>query len=143
MNRKVILFTFRTFPEELLESFEITKAELLIFGKLKEDIERFKEVLKQSDADHAIGFALSDSSRQETTALNKFNKGSIDISAPVSRELKVLEKSPFKLADKATHSFCNYAMFALSEFIDTSFFHVEQEDFVKLATYLKSNYLSN
>ncbi len=138
MNRKVILFTFRTFPEDLLESLETTKDQIFIFGKLKEDIERFKEVLKHSDTDHAIGFALSGKSRQETTALNKFNNGSIDVSAPVSRVLKVLDKSPFKEASKPTHSFCNYAMFTLSEFIETSFFHIKNEDFRKFVTYYKN-----
>ncbi len=143
MNRRVILFTFRTFPAELLKSLEDIDVEIFIFGKLKEDIERFQNIVKINGANHAIGFALSAKSRQETTALNKFNNGSIDVSASVSRELKVLDKSPFKVANKPTHSFCNYVMFALSGFIDTSFFHVEQEDFVKLATYLKSNHLSN
>ncbi|MCB9822734.1 hypothetical protein H6800_00475 [Candidatus Nomurabacteria bacterium] len=141
MNSKVILFTFRTFPAEILKSLEDINVEVFIFGKLKEDIERFKELAKQTDANHAIGFALSSTSRQELTSLNRFNKGKIDISAPSSRELKILYKSPFPVAKKETYSFCNYAMFALSGFIETSFFHVKEDDFTKLVSYFKSFYL--
>lgn len=83
VNSKILLYTFRTFPKDLLE--EITpKYDVFVISKIKDDLEKLKQLIETNNPANVIGFALSKDSRQEQLAINRFNSGQIDYSAPES-----------------------------------------------------------
>lgn len=129
----VSLYTFRTFPSELLTQIH---GNVFTFGKLRSDLEKFTSLAPANRSHHVIGFALSTSSRQETVALNKFNKGLIDKHGLTARKLNTLPDSPFVNALIPTHSFCNWTMYTLSAMYEVSFFHIKKEDFAVFSEWL-------
>ena len=136
VNSKVLLYTFRTFPIDLLEDLT-QKYDVFIISKIKDDLEKFKHLIEANNPKNVVGFALSRDSRQEQLAINKFNSGKIDASAPESRNMKVLTGAPFPLSSRETNSFCNYAMFSVSEVCEASFFHLKKSDFNTFVDFLR------
>ncbi len=127
------LFTFRNFPKELLDELD-RPDDVYSFGKLHEGL---SELDTQPADTHFIGFALSQCSRQEQIATNKFNQGIIDASGPNTRKLQIINTAPFTLSDRATHTFCNWTMYKLSEHYKVSFFHLKREDWPQFVEFTK------
>lgn len=113
------VYTFRTFPG--LRELEKEFPNLFVFGSLKSDLEKFKLRLQTTRPSLILGVARSDAaSRIESVAVNRFGKGnrvtqggrdSYPLEAEVWRET-------FPVATNATHSFCNWTMYKLCEFIE-------------------------
>ena len=116
--KKILLYTFRTFPRigELSE----LNTELFVFGKLKEDLPKFLEMLKNLQPDIIIGIAKSTSniSRFETKAVNIFNK-----TKKVSKDGREYYSLNYpsggygniKVNNSYTDSFCNWTMYKIAE----------------------------
>src|ERR1700759_4649430 len=112
----MLIYTFRTFPR-----LEQLPDKTFVFPKLKEDLETLKQRLVDEQPEYIVGIAASTGlSRIEPTTVNQFNKGKISKEGPDSFNLFVPEASPFKPASRPTHSFCNWTMYKLQEFITNS-----------------------
>lgn len=129
----IILYTFKTFPwiEELKKDFP----DVFIFGKLKEDFERFCEEIEEKNPDWIIGIAKGRKSSWESGAVNKFNKGGV-IKGGVERyELYIPDKPLFKIQENPQTTFCNWTAFKIKNFLEKdyyktkfSFLHIAKED---------------
>lgn len=135
---KVFAYTFRTssFQDYLAESF----GSVFVFGKMREDFERLKLELKDQRPNLIIGFASSWNkySYIESRALNRFNKTNVierNGLTEFSLFLPSIPKGQFKLNSKGSDSFCNWAMYRISSFIEAekfdskhAFFHCHATD---------------
>lgn len=132
---KILLYTFRTFPKEKLDQNNFS--EIFQFGKLRQDLDLFQKLIEERKPEIIIGFALSNLSRQESIAINQFNKGCINSPGPAVVELTLLQGSPFKTAKIPTHSFCNWTMYMLAQKYPLSFYHVRYNDSDEFFKFLK------
>lgn len=115
----IIVYTFRTFPE--IEKLKEIFGEIFVFGKLKEDLEKFTKIIETKKPKYILGVAKGKNvSQLEKYAINKFNKTSmIDKNGVEKIELyipKELEKD-FKISAKPTSSFCNWTMYKIGSYL--------------------------
>lgn len=99
-----------------------------MFGKLHDDLEQFEQLIADTRPDLIIGFALSNTSRQETLAINQFNKNRIETVGSDSYELVTLDGAPFPNSTRTTHSFCNWTMYKLAKNHKVAFYHIRESD---------------
>ncbi len=116
---KALVYTFRTFPyqEKLKETF----GEIFVFGKLKEDLDKFYEKIFFQKSRVIIGIALSKSGNFfEEKTINKFN-GDKTITKEGKEELPLhipqINQSTFKINRKTSDSFCNYTTYNIANFL--------------------------
>lgn len=124
---KVQLFTFRTFPDELLKRY-FPNIEVAILGKLKTDIKNLHDSMISSPNTLLVGFALSSRTRQESVALNNFHHKKILRDRQESIPLTVQEDWMLPVDDTGTFSFCNYAMYSLALNHPAGFVHIADKD---------------
>lgn len=134
---KVLVYTFRTFPKknELAEIF----GSVFVFGKLKEDLKSFTEIMEKEKPDLVLGIAADKNSRIEPVALNRFNKGKIAKEGVETIQLFIPKDIAFDLAQNPTRSFCNWTMYRIANHIKANnlntkltFIHVDPSEMVKL-----------
>ncbi|MGD9276612.1 MAG: hypothetical protein PVJ67_05550 [Candidatus Pacearchaeota archaeon] len=139
---KKIIYTFRTNPfrEELNKNFK----NLIVFGKLKEDLKKLRENLIREKPNFIIGCAKANRSCIESIAINKFNNKNVSKDGKEFYKLFVPKTNLFSISKKGTSSFCNWTMYKISEIIlednlDTKviFIHFKEEDFERLMKFLK------
>jgi len=135
----MIIYSFRTFPW-------ITElpSNTIIFGKLNEDFEKFREIVLHDKPDLILGLAKADKTRVETQAINRFNKSKkIIAGGPESYDLYLPNfAEDLNLASKPADSFCNWTMYKIANLIEEekletrlSFIHLCDKDF-KFLEYL-------
>lgn len=137
---KIKIYTFRTCPfsGELRGLF----GDVFVFGKLKEDLEKFKLEIVNDKPDYILGIAhipkFYKSSQFETSAINQFQRVK-----KVSREgidkynlfVPDLNNTNFRISKKNGDSFCNWTIYKISEFLSEEklgckfiFTHLKVED---------------
>lgn len=139
--KKVLFYTFRTFPIELIDTKDV-----FIFGKLKEDLKVFEKKILNESPDLIIGFGLvKGKSRFERIAINKFNNGVISETSPEFYNLEFPDKgfNTIKVSTKPTNSFCNWTMYKITDFLNEeslltkmSFIHINKDSINDLLSYI-------
>ncbi|MBI2102319.1 hypothetical protein HYT55_00635 [Candidatus Woesearchaeota archaeon] len=138
----ILAYTFRTFPypEELRKEVD----SLFIFGKLKEDVQRFSKLIFEQKPTMIIGVASTHSGHSlfEPKAVNRFNRTGIVIKEG-EEELLLnvpdLQSTTFRVSRKPSSTFCNYTMYRIKSFLERekltipfAFTHVKREDIKRL-----------
>lgn len=138
---QILVYTFRTFP--YLEELKKTFPRVIIFGKLKEDLQKFCSLISQEKPDIILGLALStQGSFFEPKTINQFNRNRKVVKGG-KRELDLfvpdLNESNFKKSLNPSNSFCNYSMYKIKNFLEQkdidipfSFSHLEREQIKEL-----------
>ena len=130
-----IYYTFRT-NKDITRIKESGKF-LFVFGNLKQDLQKFFNILSESAVDSIVGLAeIKGVSRVESVAVNAFGKNKkICKSGPDSFKLDLLKDNIFKVSKSHTTSFCNWTMYKISEHIQNnkllikhSFIHYNKAD---------------
>lgn len=127
----MIIYTFRTFP--YVRDFEERFGEVFVFSELKKDIVHFNTILT-TEPERVVGIALTNGvTRQEPVAINRFNNGKILKDGDDILSITLLDG--FNLASKPTHTFCNWTMYHIQNFINEqnlrtkfSFIHINKND---------------
>ena len=143
--KNLLIYTFRTnpFKDKLIRNFP----ESFIFGKLKEDFQKFSELITRETPSLVLGIASSNSSsRFEPIAINQFNVNKkIVPMAPTSLPLFIPRNVPLETSKITTDSFCNWSMYQIANFIENneldtklSFAHVNEEDVDDMINWIKS-----
>lgn len=104
-----------------IEKLKKIFGEVFIFGKLKNDFEKFIKIIETKKPKYILGIAKGKNVSQfEQYAINKFGKiGVIDkngvekIKLYIPRELK----KDFKISTKTTSSFCNWTMYKIGSYL--------------------------
>lgn len=133
---KTMCYTFRTFPE--LNILEKYFGQVFVFGKLKENLEKFKEIILEQDPDLILGIANNKKSSIKPIAINNFGKNKkvskegknfYDLFIPEELS-KVIPISRFK-----DDTFCNWTAYKIAEYIEEnnletrlSFVHLNMKD---------------
>jgi len=138
----MLLYTFRTFPwaQELSE----LNIKLFIFGKLKEDLPRFLELVNKVRPDIIVGIAKSPNrvSLFESRAVNIFNKikkVSHDGTERYALDFPSGGLENIKVNNFYTDSFCNWTMYKIAESTKSKqqFIHIAEKDLDCLQDYLR------
>jgi len=133
----ILFYTFRTFPWfDDLKS--IIGQDVFVFGKLKEDLEKFKKLIDENQPDIIIGIAKSphQSSQMEAYAINNFHGKKIDKNSKIELyKLHCPKIENIKLNDRPSNTFCNWTMYKISEYLDQKnidtkliFIHTKKDD---------------
>ena len=141
-DKSIIIYTFRTF-KGVYELNKIYK-NIYIFGKLKNDLNDFLQIIKFNKPKYILGIAKNRNkiSEFESITINNFNNKKIMKSDIYRHKLYIPEftNTRFMIANDYTTSFCNYSMFKIMEYIKEnrintylSFVHVRMEDISELA----------
>jgi len=127
----MIVYTFRTFPyiDELKHKF----GDVFVFSSLKKDFSNFEVLMKDQQQD-VLGVALTQGpTRQETVAINRFNKGKVSLLGDDALSLTLFDDIP--IATLPTHTFCNWTMYKIQNYINQkdsisklSFIHINKND---------------
>src|SRR3989339_613560 len=127
----ILTYTFRTCP------FKDKLNEPFIFGKLKDVLKTFFEIIKKQKPELVIGIAKSNKSVIEKYAINKFNNGVINKKGKESYELHTNNLLP--ISNKPTNSFCNWTAYKISELIEKEklntkliFTHIKEKDLIEI-----------
>jgi hypothetical protein len=142
----ILVYSFRscTFLPILAEEF----GTLFVFGKLKSDLQDFKQIVKSSNPKIVIGFANShnDQSYIEPIAINQFNRTKRVIRE--GRDQLLLHVPPHlppnvTLSAKPSDSFCNWAMFHICHLAGDNqyvqmFFHASPNHVQGISRWIKS-----
>ncbi len=138
-----LVYSFRTNKD--VDLFRNAGIGVFEFGKLKEDLLIFCEMIKQIHPTRIIGIsAVVGESRFETEAVNVFGKhGTVNMGGRDRYQLHVPTEKPFATSKKPTTSFCNWTMYKLSEVVEGSsanvtFLHYTKADLPLVLEYLQS-----
>lgn len=119
MTNNMVVYTFRTFPE--IEKLKENFGEVFVFGKLKEDLEKFIKIIETKKPKYVLGVAKTKNVSQfEKYAINKFGQmGTINKNGLSKIELYVPKKidKGFQISTKTTNSFCNWTMYKIGEYL--------------------------
>ena len=135
----MLIYTFRTCPfkDKLQEYFP----ELFVFGNLKQDMNVFCQQILEKKPKHILGIAKGDFSRCEIVAINRFNNKKINKTGTNEYKLEIIRT--IQESNQPTHSFCNWTMYKIAEFIDKqnmdiklSFIHSTKQDVDKILVHL-------
>ena len=142
----VLAYTFRTNP--FRSALEEQFGSAFVFGKMREDLERFKAEFTARPRALIVGFAKSwdASSYIEAKALNRFSGNRVlETGGPAQLDLALPQKvePPFKVNRRGSDSFCNWAMYRIGSFIanqpekvEHMFYHCHEEDIDAVARIL-------
>lgn len=139
---KILVYTFRGFPwqSKLREDFP----DLFVFGKLKEDYERFCEEVKIKKPDLIIGIAKGRRSIWEGLAVNKFNSGTLVKGGEEFFNLYIPSETIFPVNQIPWTTFCNWTAYKIQNFliennlhIKLSFLHIKEKDLPKLKSQIR------
>lgn len=144
---KILVYSFRTFP--YIDALNKLFPRVFIFGKLKEDLERFYTLILDENPSMIIGLARSntDNSYFESKAINRFNKNAKVVKSgrdELSLFVPDTNGSSFKISKKTTASFCNYTMYKIRSFLEQkgldipfAFSHINCNDLQELSVVLE------
>lgn len=144
---KILVYTFRTFPR--LKELEGIFGEVVVLGKLKEDLGKMFELIEREKPEMILGVALSngDDSVFEGKTINQFHKrGKVLKDGKDGLELFVpdLRGTDFKISTRITDSFCNFSMFRVQNWLEENgleipfaFCHVKKEEVERLDFVIK------
>jgi len=136
--RKILVYTFRTFPYQ--EELKREVGDVFVLGRLKEDLERFFRLILKEKPKIIVGVALADSdySSFEPITINKFNKNTKIIKErkeEFSLFVPKVKKTKFRISLRPTTSFCNYSTYKIKSFLEKeklkialTFTHIREED---------------
>jgi len=118
LHNKISIFTFRTFPhiDKLHQDFDT----VFVFGKLRSDLEKFKQIIAKEKPDIIVGFARStqEFSSFETRAVNMFHgKTLCGENKEYSLFVPDIAGTGIEMSQKQTTSFCNWTAYRLAEFL--------------------------
>jgi hypothetical protein len=137
-----LVYTFRT--NKCLSEFHKASLEVFVFGKLKEDLTKFRLLIEKTQPKHIIGLAeVKTQSRLETLAINAFGRnGKVSKNGKDSYSLYALSGMTFSKSKKPTSAFCNWTTYKISELINPkhtkiSFIHFNQDDLLKVLDFIK------
>lgn len=138
-----LIYSFRT--NKLLDKFKGEGVEVFVFGRLHEDLEKFKTLIHTTKPTHIIGLAeVRQSSRFEKIAVNKFGKrGTINKAGKDFYSMHIPADALFPLSSQPSKSFCNWTMYKIAEYIANdniklSFVHFNRGDFEKVCDFIKN-----
>lgn len=139
---KILVYTFRTFP--YLEDLKKVFSDVEVFGKLKESLQNFYDLIVEKNPDLILGVALSNNGNSffEPKAINQFNENA-KVVKDGKRELLLfvpnIKESTFKISSNPSVSFCNYTMYKIKYFLEQkdipipfAFSHIKKEQIEKL-----------
>lgn len=139
---KILVYTFRTFP--YLEELKKVFPEVVVFGKLKESLQDFYKLIVEKNPDLVLGVALSNSGNSffEPKTINQFNENA-KVEKIGKDELLLfvpkIKESNFKISQKPSHTFCNYTMYKIRNFLEQkkidipfAFSHLKKEQIKEL-----------
>ncbi len=135
-----LIYTFRTFPwiEDLQKvAFSLGCKDVFVFGKLKDDLKRFFELIEEEKPQWIIGVARGRTG-WDKQAFNKFNQYQIIKSGVEYYDLYVPDSQlPLRQFPEAT--FCNWTAYRINDFLNTknqdiklSFVHLRKADLPRL-----------
>lgn len=136
------MYTFRGFPWK--EQLEEEYPSLFIFGKLKEDFEKFCEEVKIKQPVCIIGVAKGRRSIWEGLAINKFNSGKLVKDGKEFYDLYIPDKTTFPINQTPWTTFCNWTAYKIQHFLaennlntKLSFLHIREKDLQELRGQIK------
>lgn len=145
MSNNILIYTFRTFP--WMERLKSISEDVVILGKLKEDIKKVENILLSDKYSLVLGIAKSENnSLFESKGVNQFNRNKIVKDGKDSYTLNYPSNgfNNIKINDSFTTSFCNWSIYQIARFIeienlkvDHSFVHIKESDIVLLESYIK------
>lgn len=130
---RVLAYTFRTFPET--EKLKEIFGNVFVFGKLKEDLVKFKQLAESEMPELIIGIAKSsDKTMLEAVCINKFNNGVITKNGPSCFNLNLPHSLKVPVNLNPGKTFCNWSAYKISEqgIAPTAFIHINPCDLNKL-----------
>jgi pyrrolidone-carboxylate peptidase len=141
--KSTLVYSFRT--NKHLDRFKVEGIEVFVFGKLKEDLNRFQELIEELSPKTIIGLAeIKTQSRLETLAINSFGqKGKVSKLGKDSYPMYTQTQMPFLKSRRPSNSFCNWTMYKIAEIISaqnikSSFIHFNRNDVEKVLYFVKS-----
>lgn len=143
--KTILVYTFRTFPHLQEIKYTFSNSEVLVIGKIKQDLELLYSQILEKHPDLIFGVALSNNSNSffEPKAINQFNRKTKILKNgkdELSLYIPNINKSKFLTSTKPTTSFCNYTMYQLQNFLESTklnipfvFSHLRKEDIKELS----------
>ncbi len=138
----ILVYSFRT--NKHLERFKREGVDVFVFGRLKEDLNRFQELIEEINPKNIIGLAeVKNQSKLETLAINNFSqKGKVSKFGKDSYHLYTQMQIPFQKSKIPSNSFCNWTMYKISEIVSKknikfSFVHFNRDDLEKIIHFVK------
>ncbi|HEY0908138.1 MAG TPA: hypothetical protein VGE35_02190 [Candidatus Paceibacterota bacterium] len=130
---KLLVYSFRT--NKHIVAFKEAEIDVFVLGKLKEDMAKLVELIEKRQPARVIGVAeIKTKSRFESVAINSFGpKGKVNRRGKKSYALYIPKSPIFHVSKIPTRSFCNWAMYKVSEAIGSrgvrhSFVHFNRGD---------------
>lgn len=141
--KSTLVYSFRT--NKYLDKFKKEGIEVFVFGKLKEDLKKFQDLIEKLEPKFIIGLAeVKEQSRLETLAINSFGqKGKVNKAGKDSYSMHIPVEAPFPKSKRSSNSFCNWTMYKIAEIVNTkdtrfSFIHFNQDHLGKVLHFVKS-----
>jgi hypothetical protein len=138
-----LIYSFRT--NKHLDRLKQEGIEVFIFGKLKDDLISFQNLINKQKPKYIIGIAeVKTQSRFESITINRFGKkGKVNKIGRDSYDMYIPVDTDFILSIQSSNSFCNWTMYKISEIIyqkniKNSFIHFNQKDLFVIINLLKS-----
>lgn len=138
---KILVYTFKSFS--FIHELKKFGYKPFVFGKLKDDLPKFLDLVKLENPDLIIGIAKSadNKSHFETIAANVFNSTKKIIKDGAENYLLDCPKNPpsgIEIRKSNTDSFCNWVMYMIAANLDArqQFIHVSSEDMEIVKDYL-------
>lgn len=137
------IYTFRT--NKYVDEFKRADIDVFVFGKLKEDLVTFAELIQKAQPRQIVGLAkVRTSSKLETLAINAFGRDrKVNKTGKDRYSLHTPSGIDFKKSKKPTKSFCNWTMYKIGEMaapkhIKNSFVYFNKRDFPKVLDFTKT-----
>jgi pyrrolidone-carboxylate peptidase len=141
--KSTLVYSFRT--NKHLDEFKKEGIEVFVFGKLKEDLKKFQNLIERLEPKFIIGLAeIKTQSRLETLAINSFGqKGKVSKAGKDYYPMYTQEQVSFPKSKLPSNSFCNWTMYKIAEMVNAkniklSFVHFNQYDLGEVFNFVKS-----
>jgi pyrrolidone-carboxylate peptidase len=141
--KSTLVYSFRT--NKHLDKFKEEGVEVFIFGKLKEDLKKFQDLIERLKPKFIVGLAeIKTQSRLETLAINSFGqKGKVNKVGKDFYYIYTQAQAPFPKSKRPSNSFCNWTMYKIAEIVSTkntkfSFVHFNRNDLEKVLHFVKN-----
>lgn len=141
--KSTLVYSFRT--NRHLDKFKEEGVQVFVFGKLKDDLKKFQNLIEELEPKFIVGLAETKAqSRLETIAINSFGqKGKVSKLGKYSYPIYTQPHMPFPKSKRASNSFCNWTMYKIAEMVNTknikfSFVHFNRNDLEKVLYFVKN-----
>ena len=142
-KERVLFYSFRT--NKYLPEFKKSGFEVFVFGKLTEDLGKFKTLIKKNKPRYIIGLAaVKGKTCVEPVTVNRFGKkGQINKNGQDSYCLEIPPNNKFLISAQPSRSFCNWTMYKIKEIINNTetklvFIHFNHKDLTAVLNFLKN-----